>query len=129
MRAPTLLVALWSAKMDAVTLRPVGPWDEGARYALFFDVRAEELGIGAWEPPLRDLVLRQQFDAQRSGHRAEQPAAGEFLILVDDTPAGWTVLDRTGATLALRRHRDYFRIPPEKNRDARPSKLSAGSGR
>src|SRR5215472_3949308 len=84
--------------MDAVTLRPVGPGDEGALFALFSDVRAEELGMGTWEPPLRELVLRQQFDAQRRGHRAQHPAAAEFLILTDDLPAGWTVLDRTGPT-------------------------------
>jgi ribosomal protein S18 acetylase RimI-like enzyme len=82
--------------MDDITFMPVRPEDEQALFALFAEVRAEELAMAAWDPTLRDAVLRQQFAAQRRGHRAQYPAASELLILLDNRPVGWTVLDRSG---------------------------------
>jgi ribosomal protein S18 acetylase RimI-like enzyme len=82
--------------MQEITLTPVGNDDEAVLFALFSEVRAEELAMAGWDAALRDLVLRQQFAAQRRGHRAQYPAASELLILLDGRPAGWTVLDRSG---------------------------------
>ena len=84
--------------MGAITLRGVSPDDERALFALYADVRAEELMMGGWDASLRDLVLQQQFDAQRRGNRAQYPASREHLIFVGDRPVGWAVLDRTGPT-------------------------------
>jgi ribosomal protein S18 acetylase RimI-like enzyme len=86
---------------DAITLTPVLTDDEAALFALFAPIRAEELAMDAWDPALRDLVLRQQFDAQRRGHRAQHPGASEQLILVDDRAAGWIAVDRSGPAWQL----------------------------
>lgn len=83
---------------DAVTLRKLAPEDESAWFALYSAVRAEELLMDGWDAALRDLVLRQQFDAQRRGNRTRYPASREHLILVGDRPVGWVVLDRTVPT-------------------------------
>ncbi len=89
-------VALCPAAMDAIGFKTVGPGDEHAWFALFAAVRAEELAMDEWDAALRDSVLRQQFHAQRSGYRAQHPGASELLILLDDRPVGWTIVDRTG---------------------------------
>lgn len=91
-------MALWAMTMDAVMLRTVRPEDEAALFALFAAIRSEELAMAGWDAALRDLVLRQQFDAQRRGHRAQYPAASEQLILFADRPIGWMVFDRSGPT-------------------------------
>lgn len=74
---------------------PVTAGEDAALFQLFASVRAEELMMDGWDAALRDLVLRQQFDAQRRGHRAQHPSAIHYLILLDDRPVGWTVLDRS----------------------------------
>jgi len=81
---------------DAITLTLLRADEEDAWFALYAAVRAAELAMDDWPPALRDRVLRQQFDAQRRGHRAQYPAAGEHLILLADRPIGWIVLDRSG---------------------------------
>ena len=82
--------------LEAITLRPLRADDEPALFALFSAVRAEELAMDTWDPALREVVLRQQLDAQRRGHRAQHPTANEYLIVVGEQPVGWTVLDRSG---------------------------------
>lgn len=84
--------------MDAVTLRTVRPDEDATLFSLFAGVRAEELAMDGWDGALRHLVLKQQFDAQRRGHRAQHPAGVDYLILLTDRPIGWTVIDRTGPT-------------------------------
>jgi ribosomal protein S18 acetylase RimI-like enzyme len=84
--------------LQAIALRPLHAEDETALFTLFSRVRAEELAMDTWEPALRQTVLRQQFDAQRRGRRADHPAAREYLIVFDEQPVGWTVLDRSGPT-------------------------------
>lgn len=84
--------------IEVITLRPLRADDEPALFALFSAVRAEELAMDTWDPALREVVLRQQFDAQRRGHRAQHPTATEYLILAGEQPVGWTVLDRSGPT-------------------------------
>jgi ribosomal protein S18 acetylase RimI-like enzyme len=84
--------------LEAITLRPLRAADEPALFALFSAVRAEELAMDTWDPALRQIVLRQQFDAQRRGHRAQHPTANEYLIVADEQAVGWVVLDRSGPT-------------------------------
>src|SRR5262249_53961985 len=83
--------------MEDITFMPVRPEDEPALFALFAEVRAEELAMAGWDAGVRHMVLRQQFTAQRRGHRAQHPAATEMLILLDNRPVGWTILDRSGS--------------------------------
>jgi ribosomal protein S18 acetylase RimI-like enzyme len=83
---------------NGVRLRPATPDDDAALFALFSAVRAEELAMDGWDDALRNTVLRQQFDAQRLGHRAQHPNATSYLILLADRPIGSVVLDRSGTT-------------------------------
>jgi ribosomal protein S18 acetylase RimI-like enzyme len=82
--------------MHTIGFTDVQAGDEAALFALFSGVRAEELAMADWDAPLRNKVLRQQFDAQRRGYRAQYPAACEQLIRLDGCPVGWAVLDRSG---------------------------------
>jgi len=84
--------------MKTVALKPAAPDDEDTLSGLFAAVRSEELAMSGWDAPLRDVVLRQQFDAQRRGYRAQYPAAVTSLILLEDCPVGWTILDCSGST-------------------------------
>ena len=77
------------------------PSTDATLYALFAEVRAEELAMDGWEPALRDLVLRQQFDARRRGYRAQYPQAREYEILAGSVPAGWGVIDRVAPVWCL----------------------------
>jgi ribosomal protein S18 acetylase RimI-like enzyme len=69
--------------------------DEATLYGLFAGVRAAELAMDGWEPALRDLVLRQQYDARRRGYRARYPHAREYAIVAGGTAAGYGVIDRS----------------------------------
>ena len=73
--------------------------DEAALFQLYTAVRAEELGMQAWDPELRDQTLRFQFEAQWRGYRDQFPGADERLILRDGTPVGCVIVDRIGPEL------------------------------
>ena len=90
-------MAICLGSMETVALRPAAPDSEATLFALFAAVRSEELAMAGWDAPLRDMVLRQQFDAQRRGYRAQYPAAATSLIMLQDDPVGWTILDRSGS--------------------------------
>lgn len=90
-----------SGRMDpgnTVTLRTATADDEAALFALFMAIRGEELAMDGWDDALRNMVLRQQFDAQQRGHRAQHPSAISYLIVLEDRPVGSAVLNRSGAT-------------------------------
>lgn len=55
--------------------------------------------MDAWEPALRDRVLRLQFDAQRDAYAEQYPGAQERMILRDGSPVGWVIVDRTSLSL------------------------------
>jgi ribosomal protein S18 acetylase RimI-like enzyme len=77
---------------------PVAAGEDAALFQLFAVIRTEELAMDGWDSTLRDLVLRQQFHAWRMGHRTQYPAASELLILLEDRPVGWIVVDRSAPT-------------------------------
>ena len=85
--------------MNGISLRDLGPDDRSIFFALFSAVRVEELAMQAWEPALRDGILRLQFEAQRRGYHDQYPQRTEMLILLDDRPVGWAVVDRGGDCL------------------------------
>jgi ribosomal protein S18 acetylase RimI-like enzyme len=87
--------------------------DEATLFQLYTAVRAEELGMQAWDPELRALILRFQFEAQRRGYREQFPAADERLILRDGEPVGWIVVDRSGPGL---HGIDMALLPAERSR-------------
>jgi ribosomal protein S18 acetylase RimI-like enzyme len=81
---------------EDLLLADPGTADPDVRFALYADVRTEELGFELLDPALRTPLLKMQFEAQRRGFRAQFPAAEERLILSDGVPAGWVVVDRSG---------------------------------
>jgi ribosomal protein S18 acetylase RimI-like enzyme len=87
--------------------------DEATLFQLYTAVRAEELGMQAWDPELRAQILRFQFEAQRRGYREQFPAADERLILRDGEPVGWIVVDRSGPGL---HGIDMALLPAERSR-------------
>lgn len=83
--------------MDTLALGDVR--DQAGWFDLFSRVRAEELGMQAWDPQLRDQMLRLQDQAQRRGYLAQFPSSDTRLILRKGEPIGWLIVDRSGATL------------------------------
>jgi ribosomal protein S18 acetylase RimI-like enzyme len=81
--------------MDGVRLADATPDDEPTLFALFSSVRSEELSMHGWDSTLKNTILRQQFDAQRRGHRSQYNTAREQLILAEGRPVGWALLDRS----------------------------------
>jgi ribosomal protein S18 acetylase RimI-like enzyme len=71
--------------------------EQAGWFDLFSRVRAEELGMQAWDPLLRDQILRLQYEAQRRGYLAQFPAAETRLILQEGRSIGWLIVDRSGA--------------------------------
>jgi ribosomal protein S18 acetylase RimI-like enzyme len=97
----------------ALTFRQVGPDDEPLLFALFAAIRSEELQLGAWDPAQRAHMLQMQFEAQRAGYRLQFPGASERLILHDEVPVGWVVVDRDGPDL---HGIDIALLPAERSR-------------
>jgi ribosomal protein S18 acetylase RimI-like enzyme len=87
--------------------------DEVALFELYTAVRAEELGMWGWDAELRNQMLRFQFEAQRRGYREQFPGADERLILLDGSPIGWIIVDRSGTEL---RGIDLALLPEERNK-------------
>jgi ribosomal protein S18 acetylase RimI-like enzyme len=87
--------------MNTVTVRPITAESETARFRIFAEVRAEELGLSDWSAEEREPLLRMQFNAQRSGFQAAYPDADESLILLDGRPVGVLVVDRNGPSIHL----------------------------
>lgn len=84
---------------DLVTVRLLSASDESVLFGLYASVRAAELRLEDWEPAARDLMLRSQFEAQKSGYREQFPAAEVHLILRQGSPIGWIIVDRSGRAL------------------------------
>jgi ribosomal protein S18 acetylase RimI-like enzyme len=84
--------------MNAITLEEISADDE-AFFQLFGAVRADDLGMHGWDPPLRDRILRFQFQAQRQGYRQQYSTLQERLILRDGSAVGWVIVHCTDAVV------------------------------
>jgi len=82
-----------------VTLADAGSVDERVRFALFAEIKTDELALAAWDPEARQQLLRMQFDAQRRGYRAQWPELIEQVIVRDGEAAGWVTIGDDGAAL------------------------------
>lgn len=80
----------------SLLLRPVTPNDEPFLYRLIYDHMAETLLASAWDPKIRDPLLRMQVEGQRSSYAAQFPSADHAIILYDDEPIGRLLVDRAG---------------------------------
>jgi GNAT superfamily N-acetyltransferase len=72
----------------AVTLRPVGPDDDGFLAGLYASTRELELSQVPWSAGQKAAFLRMQFDAQCAHYRQHYADASFDVVLVDGEPAG-----------------------------------------
>ena len=100
--------------METLTLDLVQA-DETALFQLYTAMRADELAMQGWDPEMRNLILRFQFEAQLRGYREQFPAADERLILRDGSPVGWLIVDRSGTEL---HGIDMALLPEERSKGA-----------
>jgi ribosomal protein S18 acetylase RimI-like enzyme len=78
-----------------LSLRPVTPNDELFLYQLVHDHMAETLYVSAWDPKLREPLLKMQIEGQRSSYAAQFPRADYGIIVYDDEAIGRLIMDRT----------------------------------
>lgn len=78
--------------MPTFTTRSIEGDEEPIFFSLYSAVRAEELGMQAWDASLRGQILRLQFAAQRGGYRQQFPGIVEQFILRDGRPIGWIMV-------------------------------------
>jgi ribosomal protein S18 acetylase RimI-like enzyme len=68
------------------------PQDEAFLRRMIIDTVARELGAEAWPEPMRDHLLRIQFDSRRHSIRVNYPDAVSEVIEADGRDAGWIVV-------------------------------------
>src|SRR6185295_9258518 len=94
--------------------KTIGACDEAIFFALYCAIRSEELGMQAWDAPLRDQILRMQFAAQSSGYRQQYPGIIEQFILRDEQAIGWIMVSHDAEIRCI----DLAILPEERRRGA-----------
>ncbi len=94
MRARTIV----SDPSRSVTLRPVIADDQQFLLRVYASTRAEELAAVPWAQQQKDVFVEMQFHLQREGYAQQFPGADHSIILLDDSPAGRIMVDRTRAS-------------------------------
>lgn len=69
-------------------LRPADASDEPFLVELFAATHGQQFALLPLAPAQREMLVRMQFEAQRSGYRQQFPASEHSLILYEDQPAG-----------------------------------------
>lgn len=77
-----------------LTLRPAVPADEPFLFQLVHDTMAEQLHAAAWDPKIRESLLKMQIEGQRASYAAQFPTADYGIIVYDDLAIGRLILDR-----------------------------------
>ena len=77
-----------------LALRPALPTDEVFLYRLLYENFFEKLAAWAWDPGIREPLLKMQIDGQRGTYAIQYPKADHGIILLDDMPIGRLILDR-----------------------------------
>lgn len=85
--------------MTTLAYKTIGDDDEPLLFRMFSDVRSAELGMQEWNAAVRDPILRLQYTAQRRGYLERHPNADFRLILRDESPIGWLIVERTATAL------------------------------
>ncbi len=75
-------------------LRVAETADEPFLSDLFRSVKGAQLATGGLPPAMIEVVLAQQYRAQRAGYAVQCPAAQSLIILRDGAPVGRLLLDR-----------------------------------
>jgi len=77
-----------------ISLRPVGPSDEGFLLKVYASTRTEEMALTGWTQGQIDAFLEMQYNAQRQHYREHYADASFDVVLVDGQPAGRLYLQR-----------------------------------
>jgi ribosomal protein S18 acetylase RimI-like enzyme len=84
--------------LGSLRLRPEQEEDEPFRFALYCDSRPD---LAVLPQPVRDGIMRMQFNAQTSGYRTQYPGARYDIVELDGEPIGRVVRDYTDGSLHL----------------------------
>ena len=90
-----------SGPLASFELRPESPADSSFLFALYCDVRSEELAQTGWPPEQVEAFLRSQFELQTRAYRATFPAAEFNLIMCGGQPAGRIYVARLADEIRL----------------------------
>jgi ribosomal protein S18 acetylase RimI-like enzyme len=82
-------------------LRPTVQTDEGFLYLLYAETRIPELTAAGFPPTLRDVFLRQQFDARQRHYAAQFPRAADSIITSAESPIGRQLVQRNQQEILL----------------------------
>ncbi len=84
-----------------ISTRPEAIHDEEFLQQLLLDVIAEELQAESWPLQLRQSVLGVQCKIRRDGIRSVYPNGSSEIILADEVPVGWLVIDHSPDVIRL----------------------------
>lgn len=96
-----------------ITRRPAGDADLDFLRKVFLSSWDRALAAADWSAEMKEAVLQQQFDAQRTYYREQFPEAEHTIILADGEPAGRLYVRREPRLLVLM---DITLLPGWRNR-------------
>jgi len=83
------------------TLVPAGASDSGFLYRLFESTRGQQFAQIPLPPAQLEALVRMQFSAQQTGYRNQYPQSQDFIVMMDDRPAGRLWLNESAAEIAI----------------------------
>lgn len=75
-------------------LRPATPQDDKFLYDLLYQNFYDRLCAWAWDPQIRDPLLKLQIEGQRTTYAAQYPRADHAIIVLYDRLVGRLILNR-----------------------------------
>jgi ribosomal protein S18 acetylase RimI-like enzyme len=91
----------WLSRVSGFELRAATSEDEPFLYELVTGAMAERLAASAWEPAMRDTLLRMQYDACRRGYAERFPEAEHSIIVIQGQPAGHIIVARSAEEIRI----------------------------
>jgi ribosomal protein S18 acetylase RimI-like enzyme len=83
------------------TLAPAGASDSGFLWRLFESTRGQQVAQVSLAPAHRDALVRMQFSAQQTGYRDQYPQSQDFIVMMEDRPAGRLWLNDSAGEIAI----------------------------
>lgn len=78
-----------------LSVRPVLSQDATFVEQLIYETLYEQLYAWTWDPAVREPLLKMQIEGQRASYAAQFPHADHGIIILDDSPVGRLLLDRS----------------------------------
>jgi ribosomal protein S18 acetylase RimI-like enzyme len=77
-------------------VRPALPEDDQFVYQLAYQVIHDQLYAWLWDPGMRNTLLDLQVQSKLGSYAATHPHADRAIIMLDDQPVGYMIIDRSG---------------------------------